>query len=155
MYKDSLVKYRSRFLITTFLFVTRKAWTFIRVLSIANFLWSIRCTIILYCFAIHSITSISGSLSNVFGYVLALVVRLLGISYLVVEDGMHQGVCNDLWKKCIGIKLMKRTCKCSVSFSCNCFVPHLSIHSFPYSSFIVCLSLLLHFISWLLWRCYR
>ena len=60
------------------------------------FLWSIRCTVILYCFAIHSITSISGSLSNVCGYVLALVVRLLGISYLVVEDGIHQGVCNDL-----------------------------------------------------------
>ena len=60
------------------------------------FLWSIRCTIILYCFAVHSITSISGSLSNVCGYVLALVVRLLGISYLVVEDGIHQGVCNDL-----------------------------------------------------------
>ena len=60
------------------------------------FLWSIRCTLILYCFAIHSITSISVSLSNACGFVLALVVRLLGISYLVVEDGMHQGVCNDL-----------------------------------------------------------
>ena len=47
-------------------------------------------------FAIHSITSISGSLSNVCGYVLALVVGLLGISYLVVEDGIYQGVCNDL-----------------------------------------------------------
>ena len=60
------------------------------------FLWSIRCTIILYCFTIHSIISISGSFSNVCGYDLALVVRLLGISYLVVEDGIHQGVCNDL-----------------------------------------------------------
>ena len=40
--------------------------------------------------------TISGSLSNVYGYVLALVVTLLGISYLVVEDGIHQGVCNDL-----------------------------------------------------------
>ena len=96
MYKDSLVKYRSRFLITTFLFVREKRELYIRVLSFAKFLWSIRCTIILSCFAIHSITSISGSLSNVCGYVLALVVRLLGISYLVVEDGMNQGVCNDL-----------------------------------------------------------
>ena len=60
-----------------------------RVLSFAK--CSIRCTIILYCFAIHSIVSISGSLSNVCGYNLALVVRLLGISYLVVEDGIHQG----------------------------------------------------------------
>ena len=60
------------------------------------FLWSIQCTIILYCFTIHSITSISGSLSKVCGYVLALVVRLLSNSYLVVEDGIHQGVCNDL-----------------------------------------------------------
>ena len=59
------------------------------------FLWSIRGTIILYCFATNSITSISGSLNNVCGYVLALVVRL-GISYLVVEDGIHKGVCNDL-----------------------------------------------------------
>ena len=50
----------------------------------------------LYCFAIHSITSISDSLSIVRGCVLALVVRLLGISYLVVEGGIHQGVCNDL-----------------------------------------------------------
>ena len=49
-----------------------------------------------YCFAIISITSISGSLSNVCGYVLMLVVRLLGTSYLVAEDGIHQGVCNDL-----------------------------------------------------------
>ena len=65
---------------------------------------------ILYCFVIHSMTSTSGSLSNVCGYVLAFVVRLLGISYLVVEDGIHQGVCNDLLKNCIGIKLMKRTC---------------------------------------------
>ena len=62
----------------------------------AIFLWSIRCTLILSCFAIHSLTSIFGSLSNVCGFVLALVVRLLGISYLVVEDGRHQGVCNDL-----------------------------------------------------------
>ena len=51
---------------------------------------------ILYCFAIHSITSISGSLSNVCGYDLVLVVRLLCISYLVAEDGIPQGVCNDL-----------------------------------------------------------
>ena len=42
-------------------------------------------------FAIHSKTSISGCHSNVCGYVLALVVRLLGI-----KDGIHQGVCNDL-----------------------------------------------------------
>ena len=112
MYKDSLVKYRSRFLITTFLFVTRKEWTLNTCFIISYFfLWKIRCTIILYCFAIHSITSISGSLSNVCWYVLALVVRLLGISYLVLEDEIHQGVCNDIWKKkCIGIKLMKRTC---------------------------------------------
>ena len=42
-------------------------------------------------FAIDSITSISGSLSNVYGYgyVLLLVVTLLGISYLVVEDGIQ------------------------------------------------------------------
>ena len=53
------------------------------------FSWSIRCTIILYCFVIHSITSISGSISNVCGYVLVLVVRLFGISYLVVEGGIH------------------------------------------------------------------
>ena len=51
---------------------------------------------ILYRFAIHSTASISDSLSNVCGYVLALVVRLRGISYLVVEDGIYQGVCNDL-----------------------------------------------------------
>ena len=49
-------------------------------------------------------------LCNVCGCVLALVVSLLGISYLVVEDGIHQGVCNDLRKNCIGIKLMKHTC---------------------------------------------
>ena len=30
------------------------------------------------------------------GYVLALAVRLLGISYLAVEGGIHQGVFNDL-----------------------------------------------------------
>ena len=46
-------------------------------------------------FAIHSITSISGSLSNVCGYVLALAVRFHGIGYLVIDDGIHQGVCND------------------------------------------------------------
>ena len=89
MYKDSLVKYRSRFLITTFLFVTKKAWTLYTCFTICYFLLLIRCTIILYCFAIHSITSTSGSLSNVCGYVLALAVRLLGISYLLVEDGIH------------------------------------------------------------------
>ena len=45
--------------------------------------------IMFYCFANHSIRSISGSISNVCGYVLALIVRLLGIGYLVVEDGIH------------------------------------------------------------------
>ena len=39
MYKDSLMKCRSRFLITTFLFVTRKAWTLYKLLSFANLLW--------------------------------------------------------------------------------------------------------------------
>ena len=56
---------------------------------ICYFLRSVWCTIILFCFASHSITSISGSLSNVCGYVLALVVKLLGIGYLVVEDVIH------------------------------------------------------------------
>ena len=40
-------------------------------------------------FAIHSIISISGSLSNVCVYVLALAVRFLGIGYLVIDDGIH------------------------------------------------------------------
>ena len=43
----------------------------------------------------YTFTSISGSLSNVYGYELVLVVRLLGISYLVAEHGIHQGICND------------------------------------------------------------
>ena len=49
-----------------------------------------RYTIILFSFAIHSITSISGSLSNVCGYVLALAVRFLGIGYLVIDGGIHK-----------------------------------------------------------------
>ena len=73
-----------------------KSVNFIYVFYHLLIFWSIRCTIILYCFAIHSITSISGRLSNICGYDLALVVRFLGISYLVVEDGIQQGVCNDL-----------------------------------------------------------
>ena len=42
-----------------------------------------------FFFAIHSITSISGSLSNVCGYVLAFAVRFLGIGYLIIDDGIH------------------------------------------------------------------
>ena len=43
----------------------------------------------LFSFGIHSITSISGSLSNVCEYVQALDVRFLGIGYLVIDDGIH------------------------------------------------------------------
>ena len=43
---------------------------------------------------IHS--GISGSLSNISEYVLAFAVRCLGIGYLVNDDGIHKGVCNDL-----------------------------------------------------------
>ena len=46
-------------------------------------------TIILFSFAIHSITSISGSFSNVCGYVLALALRFLGIGSFVIDDGIH------------------------------------------------------------------
>ena len=38
------------------------------------------------------LSSISGSLSNVFGYVLSLVVRPLDFGYLAVEAGIQQGV---------------------------------------------------------------
>ena len=78
MCKDSLMKCRSHFLITTFLFVTRKKMNFIYAFYH-----------LLICFAIHSITIISGSLSNVCGYVLALAVRFLDIGYLVIDDGIY------------------------------------------------------------------
>ena len=57
-----------------------------------------------------SITSMSGSLSNVCGYVLALFVRRLGIGYLVVEDGIHYDYKMTYEEKCICIKLKKRMC---------------------------------------------
>ena len=65
-----------------------KSVNFIYAFYHLPFLWSIRCTITLIGFAIYSITSISDSLSNVCGYALALIVRLFGIDYLVVEDGI-------------------------------------------------------------------
>ena len=52
----------------------------------------IRYIIILFSVVIHSITSISGSLSNVCGYVLALAVRFLGIGYLVIDGGILGGM---------------------------------------------------------------
>ena len=78
----------------------------------------------LYFIAIYSATSISDSLSKLCRYVLVLIVRPLDFGYLVVEAGIH---CNDLWKKCIGIQLMKRTCIRSSQFpfkqaTCSCSV---------------------------------
>ena len=55
-----------------------------------NFIYAFYHLLICYGkFAIHSITSISGSLSNVCGYVSALALRFLGIGYLVIDDGIH------------------------------------------------------------------
>ena len=57
---------------------------------LSNFLWSIRCTINSICFsAMYFITSISDSLINACGYILALVIRPLVFGYLAVEAGLH------------------------------------------------------------------
>ena len=79
-------------------------YVFIRHKKSMNFIYAfyhlliclIRYTIILFSFALHSLISIPSSLSNVCGYVLEIAVRFLGIDYLVIDDGIHCGICNDL-----------------------------------------------------------
>ena len=63
---------------------------------LSNFLWSFRYTINSIFFAIYFITSISDSLSNTCGYIIALIVRPLELGYLAVEAGIRWGVCSDL-----------------------------------------------------------
>ena len=62
-------------------------------------------------FANYSTTSISGSLSNVYRYVLALVVRLLTLVTLQLKLEHNRGYAMTYEKNCTGIKLMKRTCR--------------------------------------------
>ena len=51
-------------------------------------MWDLIVSVPDHCLSFY-FTSISDSLSNVCGYVLALAVRFLGIGYLLIDDGIH------------------------------------------------------------------
>ena len=85
MYEDPLMKYRSRFLITTFLYFTREALTlYKRFIMCLIFRGIFAPPYFFYLFAIYSTASISDRLSDVCCYVLSLVVRLFDVVYLAV-----------------------------------------------------------------------
>ena len=79
---------------------------------LSNFLWWIRYNINSIFFAIYFITRISDSHSNACGYSSARC-KASWLWLLCSWSWNTLGVCNDLWKKSICIKLMKCTCICS------------------------------------------
>ena len=63
-----------------------------------------------FCCAIFSAIAFTGRLSIDCWFIPAVIVSIFDIRYRAAEVGIHKGVCNVLWKICIGIKLKKRTC---------------------------------------------
>ena len=63
-----------------------------------------------FCCAIFSAIAFTGRLNIDCWFILVVIISIFDIGYRATEVGIHKGVYNDLWKNCIGIKLMKRTC---------------------------------------------
>ena len=93
------MKCHFRFLITTFLFFTRKAWTLYKSFIICLISYGKFGTPQYYSYVIHSTTSISGNFFNVSWYVPALFARFFTSVTLRLKLEYIRGYGNNLWNQ--------------------------------------------------------